>query len=71
MSKDFSKKERITIRLSAYQMQCLKELKESLNTTYSLLTRSIIGSFLTQYEDNIERIIENKNLENADDTTLF
>jgi hypothetical protein len=46
-------------------MQCLTELKNSLNTTYSLLTRSIIGNFLTQYEDNIERIIENKENEYA------
>lgn len=65
MKNPLTKKERITIRLTPYQMQCLTELKNSLNTTYSLLTRSIIGNFLTQYEDNIERIIENKEDNNA------
>ena len=65
MKNPSTKKERITIRLTPYQMQCLTELKNSLNTTYSLLTRSIIGNFLTQYEDNIERIIENKENEYA------
>lgn len=65
MKNPSTKKERITIRLTPYQMQCLTELKNSLNTTYSLLTRSIIGNFLTQYEENIERIIENKENEYA------
>ena len=58
MKNPLTKKERITIRLTPNQMQCLTELKDSLNTTYSLLTRSIIGNFLTQYENNIEEIIE-------------
>lgn len=60
------KRERITVRLTAYQMQCLKELKESLGTSYSLLTRSIIGNFLCQNEDALERIIEKKSKEDAD-----
>lgn len=66
-----TKKERITIRLTPRQMLCLKELKDSLNTTYSLLTRSIIGNFLEQYEDNIERIIENKKNEYANNQFGF
>lgn len=65
MSKGYSKKEKLTIRLTSYQLQCLKELKESLNTTYSLLIRSIIGNFITQYEDSLERIIEKKQEEDA------
>lgn len=65
MKNPLTKKERITIRLTPNQMQCLTELKDSLNTTYSLLTRSIIGNFLTQYENNIEEIIEKKNKDNA------
>jgi hypothetical protein len=52
-------------------MQCLTDLKNSLNTTYSLLTRSIIGNFLTQYEDNIDRIIENKENEYANNQFEF
>jgi hypothetical protein len=41
-------------------MLCLEELKEALGTSYSLLVRSIIGDFLTNNEDHLERIIENK-----------
>ena len=70
MKNPSTKKERITIRLTPYQMQCLTELKNSLNTTYSLLTRSIIGNFLTQYEDSIERIIENKEEKNNANNTI-
>ena len=66
MSKNCNKKERITIRLTNYQMQCLTELKESLGTTYSLLTRTIIGDFLTKNEDYIEKIIESNKKKNAD-----
>lgn len=71
MKNPSTKKERITIRLTPYQMQCLTDLKNSLNTTYSLLTRSIIGNFLTQYEDNIDRIIENNTDEDANNQFEF
>lgn len=60
-----TRKQRVTVRLTPYQMQCLKELSESLNTSYSLLIRSIIGDFLTKNEDALERIIINKQLEDA------
>lgn len=60
-----TRKQRVTVRLTPYQMQCLKELSESLNTSYSLLIRSIIGDFLTKNEDALERIITNKQLEDA------
>lgn len=65
MSKSCNRKERVTVRLTPYQMQCLKELSDGLNTSYSLLIRSIIGSFLTQNEEALERIITNKQLEDA------
>lgn len=61
-----TRKQRVTVRLTPYQMQCLKELSESLNTSYSLLIRSIIGDFLTKNEDALERIIANKEIEDAD-----
>lgn len=61
-----TRKQRVTVRLTPYQMQCLKELSESLNTSYSLLIRSIIGDFLTKNEDALERIIANKEVEDAD-----
>ena len=58
-----TRKERITIRLTPYQMQCLKELTASLNTSYSLLVRSIIGDFLTKNEEALDRITTNKKTE--------
>lgn len=61
-----TRKQRVTVRLTPYQMQCLKELSESLNTSYSLLIRSIIGDFLTKNEDALERIITNKEIKDAD-----
>lgn len=66
MSKSCNRKERVTVRLNCYQMQCLKELSTSLNTSYSLLIRSIIGDFLYRNEEALERIITNKQLEDAD-----
>ena len=65
MSKSCNRKERVTVRLNCYQMQCLKELSTSLNTSYSLLIRSIIGDFLSRNEETLERIITNKQLEDA------
>ena len=65
MSKGCNRKERVTVRLNCYQMQCLKELTESLNTSYSLLIRSIIGDFLIKNEETLERIITNKQTEDA------
>ena len=65
MSKSPNRKERVTVRLNCYQMQCLKELSTSLNTSYSLLIRSIIGDFLNRNEETLERIIISKQLEDA------
>lgn len=66
MKKSSTRKERITIRLTNYQMQCLKELTSSLNTSYSLLIRSIIGDFLDKNEEALERIITAKQKEKQD-----
>lgn len=60
-----TRKERVTVRLTPFQMQCLKELSTSLNTSYSLLIRSIIGNFLQQNEESLERIITSKQHNNA------
>ena len=65
MSKSPNRKERVTVRLNCYQMQCLKELSTSLNTSYSLLIRSIIGDFLSRNEETLERIITKKEIEDA------
>jgi hypothetical protein len=60
MKKNPARKERVTVRLNPYQMQCLKELSKSLNTSYSLLIRSIIGDFLERNEEALDRIISKK-----------
>ena len=66
MSNPNAKKQRITVRLTPNQMLCLKELKESLGTSYSLLTRSIIQDFITRNEEHLEKIILEKQNEDAD-----
>lgn len=66
MSNPNTKKQRITVRLTPNQMLCLQELKESLDTSYSLLIRSIIQDFITRNDEHLERIIVNKQKEDAD-----
>lgn len=56
MSKSPTRKERVTVRLTPNQMQCLRELSTSLNTSYSLLIRSIIQDFITRNDETLERI---------------
>lgn len=62
MKESNSKKERITVRLNPNQMQVLRELTEGLNTSYSMLVRTIICDFITKNEDILERIITTKHL---------
>lgn len=50
-------KTKLSIRLSDNQMLVLKELKEKLHCSYSVMVRSIVLNFLTQYEDVLDRII--------------
>lgn len=67
------RKERITVRLSQNQMLVLKELTEALDTSYSLLVRSIVCDFLTKNEEQLEKIILRKQKKdvpnNQQDTT--
>lgn len=65
MSKSCNRKERVTVRLTPGQMQCLKELSSNLNTSYSLLIRSIIQDFICRNEETLERIITKKEIEDA------
>ena len=72
------RKQRITVRLTENQMQVLAELTEALNTSYSMLVRSMVCDFLTRNEDRLERIIETKLYGNAnnsedaeEDTNIF
>ena len=57
---NFMRKERITVRLTSNQMQVLSELTQALDTSYSMLVRSIVCDFLTKHEEQLERIIVNK-----------
>ena len=71
------RKDRITVRLTNNQMQVLSELTDALDTSYSLLIRSIVCDFLTRNEETLERIIVNKmnnnanNQQNSEKETLF
>lgn len=60
-----TRKSRITVRITPWQKQCLDEITKSMNTSYSMLIRAIIGDWLTEHDDQIERIIANKS--EADD----
>jgi len=60
------KKPRITVRLTESQMQVLAELTQALDTSYSMLVRSMVCDFLTRNEDQLERIIEEKLYGHAD-----
>lgn len=61
------RKDRITIRLTSSQYQVLSELVEALDTSYSLLVRTIISDFLNRNEDVLERITLKHLEENAND----
>jgi hypothetical protein len=66
-----TRKERVTVRLTPRQMLCLKELSTSLNTSYSLLIRTIIQDFLTKNEDALDRITSNKSNQYANTEDYF
>ena len=48
----------MTIRLSASQMQVLDELREALGVNISLIIRTIVGDWLKQHEETLNRIID-------------
>lgn len=64
------RKERITVRLTENQMQVLSELCQALDTSYSMLVRSMVCDFLTKNEEVLERIIVKKLYHNADDSEI-
>lgn len=68
MKESNSKKERITVRLNPNQMQVLRELTEGLNTSYSMLVRTIICDFITKNEDILERITAKHLNQDADNS---
>lgn len=64
------RKERITVRLTENQMQVLSELTQALDTSYSMLVRSIVSDFLTKNEEQLERIIVKNLYGNADNKQI-
>ena len=54
------KKERISIRITPNQELVLKEMSEALNTSISMMIRTIIGDWITKNEYYIYRIIDKK-----------
>lgn len=58
-----NKKSRISIRLTNNQELVLKEMSDALDTSISMLIRTIVGSWIAQNEDHIYRIIDKKKLE--------
>ena len=51
--------EKITIRLTPRQIQVLTELREKYGASFSLMIRTIVGSWLTTNEEIIESALSN------------
>lgn len=58
---------KISVRITPNQSLVLEEMCKALDTSYSLLIRTIIGSWLTQNEDYIYHLIDKKKLEKDPD----
>ena len=63
-----SNKPRISVRLTANQELVLREMSDTLDTSISMLIRTIVGDWLGQNEDAIYRIIDKKKYGYALDT---
>ena len=55
-----NRKDRVSIRITPNQGLVLKEMSEVLDTSISMLIRTIIGDWLTKNEEFIYRIIDKK-----------
>lgn len=58
---------KISIRITPNQSLVLAEMAQALDTTYSMLIRTILGDWIAKNEDYIERIIERKKEGHATD----
>lgn len=65
-----NRKERISVRLTPYQNQVLTELSTALDTSVSMLVRTIVGDFISRNEERLENIIEQKARGNADNKQI-
>lgn len=57
------KKERISIRITPNQELVLKEMSEALNTSISMMIRTILGDWIVKNEEHIYRIIDRHKIE--------
>ncbi len=57
---------KISVRLTPWQEQVLHELSQALDVSYSMLVRTIVGSWLSEKEEYLYRIIDKKNIKDAD-----
>lgn len=57
MKEDKDKQTRVTVRLSPNQMQCLNEMSELFNASYSQLIRMMVLDFLTKNDEAITRLL--------------
>lgn len=61
-------KPRISIRLTPNQELVLREMSTALDTSISMMIRTIVGDWLVKNEEQIYRIIDKKKFGNALDT---
>lgn len=61
------KKERVSVRITGNQELVLNEMCEALGTSYSMLIRTIIGSWIAENEGRIYKLIDRKRLEKDPD----
>jgi hypothetical protein len=60
-----SKSDKISIRITPNQSLVLAEMSQALGVSYSMLIRTILGDWIAKNEEYLEKIIDKKSLENA------
>lgn len=56
-------KPRISVRLTPNQELVLREMSDALDTSISMMIRTIVGAWIAENEDRIYRIIDKKKIE--------
>lgn len=56
-------KPRISVRLTPNQELVLREMSDALDTSISMMIRTIVGDWIAKNEDRIYRIIDKKKIE--------
>lgn len=56
-------KPRISVRLTPNQELVLREMSSALDTSISMMIRTIVGDWITKNEEQIYRIIDRKKIE--------